>query len=728
MAIVLVSKQQYLLSAVPAVLRFTDQSDYAGAGASHSDVIIGLLSVLDPSGAILYQNAHYGDVTPGSGDLTPYATVPVTFIDIPLPIDPTTNLPEQGNYTVNYRVYVHQASGTTLNGNYTIQKIYNVCPQIPLVDIDITVDCICGKYSSVDATNYGAYSALTRVHTVKYPGGVPLNPEVSALPNITAILYTGTYTSIVSSTVSFTDSNNNTVTYLVTGSQEMPISCAKSLCDVSCQIFTLQDAYFAALQTNTTMARQYKTQLDEITLLMQGITMAMDCGQTNRVNDLLNRVYTVGNFSPGGCGCDDDTPQLVSGCGNVITGNTYTMSASNGLSVFALTSGNNTEFQVKINDGLYNVLNGLTKTALVAGTNVTIVPVTSPDGSTVTYTINANVGSATISISQVTGLQAALDAKQSTTLTNAHILVGNVSSIATDVALTGDASIINTGVLTVTKINGVALGATTATNANLLIANGTQWVTQALNGDATITNAGVLTLKNTGTPGTYTSVTTDAQGRITGGTNPGFITGNQAITLSGAVTGTGTTAITTTLAAGIVGSSNMAANSVTTAAIQNGAITTAKYANVSIPTTAYVVNSVTGGVSGVLATNTITMDNMATDLKIGYFTAEVFLDIEGGSSPILIYHPFAGTITVTTINAMVIEAVAGTDNGSITFANNIGAMGAPLSIPMSSARGYSATFTAVSNQMVTATNAISITPSKATSGGRVLLTINYTRA
>ncbi|MBL8000180.1 MAG: hypothetical protein JNL32_16275, partial [Candidatus Kapabacteria bacterium] len=47
---------------------------------------------------------------------------------------------------------------------------------------------------------------------------------------------------------------------------------------------------------------------------------------------------------------------------------------------------------------------------------------------------------------------------------------------------------------TVARINGVTLGTTTATNANLLIANGSQWNSVGLSGDATITNAGALTI------------------------------------------------------------------------------------------------------------------------------------------------------------------------------------------------------------------------------------------
>jgi hypothetical protein len=46
----------------------------------------------------------------------------------------------------------------------------------------------------------------------------------------------------------------------------------------------------------------------------------------------------------------------------------------------------------------------------------------------------------------------------------------------------------------VLKINGATLGTTTATNANILIANGTTWESQPMSGDVTMTNAGVTTI------------------------------------------------------------------------------------------------------------------------------------------------------------------------------------------------------------------------------------------
>jgi hypothetical protein len=79
-------------------------------------------------------------------------------------------------------------------------------------------------------------------------------------------------------------------------------------------------------------------------------------------------------------------------------------------------------------------------------------------------------------------------------LTNGHIYVGNASDVATDVPLSGDATIINTGAVTVGRINGAMLGTTTATNNNILVANGTQWNSVPTSGDVTIDNTGLSTI------------------------------------------------------------------------------------------------------------------------------------------------------------------------------------------------------------------------------------------
>lgn len=105
----------------------------------------------------------------------------------------------------------------------------------------------------------------------------------------------------------------------------------------------------------------------------------------------------------------------------------------------------------------------------------------------------------------------------------------------------------------------------------ILLADGNAQAETTLTGDVTGTGTGTVatTLANSGvTAGTYTKVTVDAKGRVTVGaslasgdvttalgftpynaTNPaGYISANQNITVSGDATGSGTTAITLTLA------------------------------------------------------------------------------------------------------------------------------------------------------------------------------------
>ncbi|MES2808451.1 MAG: hypothetical protein V4619_07490, partial [Bacteroidota bacterium] len=89
-----------------------------------------------------------------------------------------------------------------------------------------------------------------------------------------------------------------------------------------------------------------------------------------------------------------------------------------------------------------------------------------------------------------------------------------------------------------TTAHYVMLGTAKPTSAQFPVSNGTNYTPVSMGNDATMSNTGALTLKNTGTPGTYRSVTVDAQGRVTAGTNPSTFDSNAPqTTVAGSTSG-----------------------------------------------------------------------------------------------------------------------------------------------------------------------------------------------
>lgn len=140
------------------------------------------------------------------------------------------------------------------------------------------------------------------------------------------------------------------------------------------------------------------------------------------------------------------------------------------------------------------------------------------------------------------------------TLSSGNILVGNASNQAASVAMSGDVTISNAGVTAIqtgaivnADINsaaGIAFSKLAALNSGqILVGNASnQAAAVALSGDATLSNAGVLTLA---TIADTKLATISTAGKVSGGAiTSGTIAGTTAINTSGDITTSGTVTVT----------------------------------------------------------------------------------------------------------------------------------------------------------------------------------------
>ena len=92
--------------------------------------------------------------------------------------------------------------------------------------------------------------------------------------------------------------------------------------------------------------------------------------------------------------------------------------------------------------------------------------------------------------------------------TTLAIGAGDITAVNTSNGITGGAT-----------SGDVTLSLSNTGNGQILIGNGTAVNNVAISGDATLSNTGILTLANTITSGTYTKVTVDSKGRVTTGSS-----------------------------------------------------------------------------------------------------------------------------------------------------------------------------------------------------------------
>lgn len=432
-----------------------------------------------------------------------------------------------------------------------------------------------------------------------------------------------------------------------------------------------------------------------------GTLSATNPGTVTSVTGTANRITSTGGATP-----QIDISPVYVGQSSITTLGTITTGVWNGTAVDSayLAAGipatkigtgtvNNTVFgylagvtsaiQTQLDTKLQNITGYLT-----AGTNVTI---TGSGTSGSPYVINSSGsgstawGSITGTLSAQTDLQTALNAKANL---SGATFTGSISATNLSGTNTGDQTTITGNAGTATKLQ---------TARTIAITGDLTYTSPAFDGSSNVTAAGTLATVNANI-GTFNNVTINAKGLATAGSNVAYLTGNQTITLSGAVTGSGTTAITTTAAPGTnntlagyngsgvfsgvsVGSGVNLSGGVLTATGTGGTVTTVSCVTASGVSCSVANPTTTPALTFSLGAITPTSVNGTTSTEIGYVsgvTSAIQTQLNGKQATgnyitaltgdVTASGPGSSAATVAKIQGTTVSGTTGT--GNVVFATS----------------------------------------------------------
>lgn len=325
-------------------IKIQDLTNWVGLGMSFpSDAVLINFKVVSPSGVVLYQNTNFAtpDMDVGASDLV---LDNVTFPNA------ATGDPLEGGYII-YATIQYTPDGESALTYVILETHTYSSTSLPVVAIEHDVDCINGRLTSRDVTNYpSSYTLDSRVHTFYYPRPVPLDPVVTDVASkIISPLYTGTGTTTIASTITVNLSGGTYAQWLIEGDKEILVQCDFSLCDISCCMETVWRRYSDVKSRNTVEANKYLQQMQDIVFLWHLIRTNLDCGENEKAADHLTEILKIAGCNPG-CGCTDGTPQLVIPLGGGAASGTVIVTSGEGTIVTPNVVGDITTYVVSLTD------------------------------------------------------------------------------------------------------------------------------------------------------------------------------------------------------------------------------------------------------------------------------------------------------------------------------------------------------------------------------------------
>ena len=361
----------------------TDTTDYATAGVATADVTV-VIKAETAGGGVFYNNVNHA-----APDIDPDVSLDSTIV-IPLPLDGSA-LPVHDDYTIT----LEWQDASSDEGSYKISKAktFTLDYVSPTVDLSMEVDCLSPQLSATDYTNYtidGIDPTITRAIAIHYPPSIP----TADVTGTGATLITSTFYTVANSTIEHSSSLTSNLVYdfgggfivydEVTGSEVIQVACGADVCTIYCCFKTLYNKYIATKGKNNVLEQDSYYKMILASTLAQYAFTAIRCGKSSDVSTYISTLLEIADCNAG-CGCDDGTPQLVTGLG--ISASSITVTPGAGITVVA--AGGN--YTVSLSSTNIAKLAAMYNTVVTAGTNTSVssASVTAGGVTTTTYTVSA---------------------------------------------------------------------------------------------------------------------------------------------------------------------------------------------------------------------------------------------------------------------------------------------------------------------------------------------------
>lgn len=370
-------------------ISFTDKTDFVSQGTIAANVKV-LVKVTAPVSGVFYNNTNVATPDINCG------TSLDSIITIPLPLDVSTGLPEQGAYSIQL-TYIDSVVPATVIDNRSFTLNYTS----PTVSLTMTADCIIPLLKSVDSTVYTKNlidPTITRAMNINYPLSMNRASITGTSNSIsTSVVYVVTgqsveYSSRITSDLSylFDIANSMYVIDQVLGSKFIPVSCDGDLCNIYCAIRSQYQRWQNTKKTNTIKANIELVKFEQITSIAEMVGTALRCGKGTHVSEYVAEILRIAD-ADGGCACDDGKPQLVTGLGGSGSSTGVIVAEGVGVRVTSTSGGDSTTYTVALSTENNTKLSNIKNSIVTAGSGATVTSTSATVGGiqTETYVVSA---------------------------------------------------------------------------------------------------------------------------------------------------------------------------------------------------------------------------------------------------------------------------------------------------------------------------------------------------